>query len=143
MRIEDVKIGMTVTVRPAVRGVARFDAVVKSNSGNFIKVQRLQKCGLGGGDEWVVGLHEISPHDGLTDFQRKILTAVRRVKSTTIENLIQEIDTFKSAEPPREAGAQEAAVMRAVKKHPLSNYVEAKRAEGNNRKERFWVLTLK
>lgn len=143
MRIEDVKIGMAVTVRPAVRGVARFNAVVKFTSGNFIKVQRLQKCGLGGGDEWAVGLHEISPYDGLTDFQRKILTVVWHMKSVSIENLTHEIDTFKAAETPREAGAQEAAVMRAVKRHPLSNYVEAKRAEGKNRKERFWILTLK
>jgi hypothetical protein len=90
-----------------------------------------------------VGAHEISPYDGLTDFQRKILAVVRRMKSVSIESLIHEIDTFKAAETPREAGAQEAAVMRAVKRHPLSNYVEAKRAEGNNRKERFWILTLK
>lgn len=138
MRVEDIRKGMTVTVRPAVRGIAQFNGVVLGTAGNFVMVRRGEKK-----ESWAVGAHEISPYDGLTDFQRKILAAVRRVKSTTIEKLIHEIDTFKAAETPREAGAQEAAVMRAVKRHPLSNYVEAKRAEGENRKERFWILTLK
>ena len=138
MRVEDIRKGMTVTVRPAVRGIAQFDGVVLGTAGNFVMVRRGENK-----ESWAVGAHEISPYDGLTDFQRKILTAVRRVKSATIKNLIQEIDAFKAAETPREARAQEAAVMRAVKRHPLSNYVEAKRAEGENRKERFWILTLK
>lgn len=138
MRVEDIRKGMTVTVRPAVRGIARFDGVVLGTAGNFVMVQRGEKK-----ESWAVGAHEISPYDGLTDFQRKILAVVRRMKSVSIESLIHEIDTFKAAETNREAGAQEAAVMRAVKRHPLSNYVEAKRAEGNNRKERFWILTLK
>jgi len=137
MRVEDIRKGMTVTVRPAVRGIAQFNGVVLGTAGNFVMVQRGEKK-----ESWAVGAHEISPYDGLTDFQRKILAVVRRMKSVSIENLTYEIDTFKAAETPREAGAQEAAVMRAVKRH-LSNYVEAKRAEGNNRKERFWILTLK
>lgn len=138
MRVEDIRKGMTVTVRPAVRGIAQFYGVVLGTAGNFVMVRRGEKK-----KSWAVGAHEISPYDGLTDFQRKILAVVRRIKSVSIESLIHEIDTFKAAETPREAGAQEAAVMRAVKRHPLSNYVEAKRAEGNNRKERFWILTLK
>lgn len=138
MRVEDIRKGMTVTVRPAVRGIAQFDGVVLGTAGNFVMVRRGEKK-----ESWAVGAHEISPYDGLTDFQRKILRIVTALKSLPVSDMPARLDTFKAAETPREAGAQEAAVMRAVKRHPLSNYVEAKRAEGENRKERFWILTLK
>lgn len=138
MKAEDIRKGMTVTVRPAVKGVARFDAIVDSVHGNFVRVLRGEKE-----EVWTVGAHECQPYDGMTDFQRKIATLVKAVKSISIEDITVALDTFSVPETNRERGAQEASVLRAVKRHPLSNYVEAKRLEGKNKKERKMMLYWK
>lgn len=138
MKVEDIKKGMTVTVRPAVRGIARFDWVVLGTAGNFVMVQRGEHK-----EQWAVGAHECQPYDGLTDFQRKILAIVGGLKSVPVSEMPARLDAFKTPETLREKDAQEASVTRAVKRHPLNNYVEVKRLEGKNSKERIAMLYLK
>ncbi len=138
MKAEDVKKGMMVTVRPAVRGFGRFDGVVLGTAGNYVMVQRGEKK-----EQWIVGAHECQPYDGLTDFQREILRVVTALKSVSVSDMPDRLDTFKVAKTLREKGAQEASVTRAVKLHPLSNFVELKRLEGENKQERIAMLYLK
>lgn len=138
MKVEDMVKGMTVTVRPAVRGVARFDGVVLGTAGNFVMLKRGEQ-----GERWVVGAHECQPYDGLTDFQREILRVVTALKNVSVSDMPDMLDTFKFARTLKERGAQEASVTRAVKLHPLSNFVEVRRLEGKNKKERTAMLYLK
>lgn len=128
MKVEDIKKGMTVTVRPAVRGIARFDGVVLGTAGNFVMVQRGEHK-----EQWAVGAHEVEPYDGLTDFQREIMNLVCEFKAISVGDVIAKAG----------GDTNEAAVWRAVKRHPLSNYVEVKRLEGKNKQERIAMLYLK
>lgn len=125
MRAEDLKIGETVTVRPAVRGIARFDGVVLGTVGKSVVVQRGEKK-----ESWAVGAHEVEPYDGLTDFQREVRDVAHKFKAIPVADVIAKIG----------GGVNESSVGRAARSYPLSNFVEIKRTVGKNRKERVAIL---